>query len=207
MCLYSSVFYMCVHCGWWERILTCCLSNNALYLECFTGLHFKYACRFILGRDGWRVGSLSLWWPEMAQQYWVSVISRLLSPPAPFRLPIPPIPPPLFVPSSPLLLPLFPLLLSSLCPLLLTSSPSPLSSPLSPPPLPSSPPLSLSSTSHPTSTHPGAHVLLPHVYWAGKTWKVRVPSTAATAGVSVCSSQQWCQEILSVMWVTYRSLS
>ena len=98
-----------------------------------------YACRFILGRDGWRVGSLSLWWPEMAQQYWVSVISiifRLLSPPAPLRLPIPPIPPPLFVPSSSLC-PLFfslpcvpssslhPLLLSPpLCPLLLSPPPS-----------------------------------------------------------------------------------
>ena len=139
MCLYSSVFYMCVHWGWWERILTCCLSFNApLYLECFTGLHFMYACRFILGRDGWRVGSLSLWWPEMAQQYWVSVISiifRLLSPPAPLRLshPTPPSsslcpllpPPPLFVPSSSLFL----------------VSPPPHfipSSPLSPPPLPSS---------------------------------------------------------------------
>ena len=170
-----------------------------------------YACRFILGRDGWRVGSLSLWWSEMAQQYWVSVISiifHLLSPPAPLHLPVPPIPPPLSSSLCSLLLSLSTLLLSSLCPLpphfvpfssLLPFVPS--SSPLLPPTLSF---LHFPSNLHtPRSTCSAAT----HVYWAGKTWKLRVPSTAVTAGVSVCSSQQWCQEILSVTWVTYRSLS
>ena len=44
-------------------------------------------------------------------------------------------------------------------------------------------------------------------YWASKTWKVRVPSTATTAGVCVQFTAVMPRDTVCHMWVTCRSLS
>ena len=202
MCLYSSVFYMCVHWGWWERILMCCLSFNAPLFGMLYWAPF-YVCMSFYIRKGWLESGLPV---LVVAGNGSAVLGQCHL--HHFPLALPSCSPPSSHPTHPssslcslfFSLPCVPS--SSLHPLLLSPPLCPLL--LSPPP----PPLSLSSTSHPTSAHPGAHVLLPHMCieqvkhgrWEFLQQLLLLVFLCAVHAVMP-------RDTLCHMWVTYRSVS